>query len=202
MADMSTLITDIFSHPGEAFRGLVPMALIGAVALAVLHLILCLIGRRPAERKSRWNWWEMLVYLGTTVSVAILGVTAFFAVIRFGALEDWLLFAHMFGAGAFVVALPVLAITWCEANRFGRRAASDEAASVAPRFFWLPKVMFWLILVSGLAVSATMLLSMLPLFGTEDLHCLLDIHRYSGLVVVVAMVFHLYSVVLQRVGLR
>ena len=62
--------------------------------------------------------------------------------------------------------------------------------------------MFWLILVGGLAVSATMLFSMLPLFGTDDLHCLLDIHRYSGLVVVVAMIFHFYSVVLQRIGLR
>ena len=128
-ADMNKLVTDVFSHPGEAFREVIPMALIGAVALVALHLILCLISRRPAERKSRWNWWEMLVYLGTIASVAALGATAFFAVIRFGALGGWLLFAHMFGAGAFVVVLPVLAITWCEANRFGGRPADEEGAA-------------------------------------------------------------------------
>ena len=47
-----------------------------------------------------------------------------------------------------------------------------------------------------------MLLSMLPLFDTEGLHGLLDIHRYSGLLLVVATMFHLYGVLLRRAGLR
>ena len=62
--------------------------------------------------------------------------------------------------------------------------------------------MFWVILLGGFAVTMTMLLSMLPLFGTGGLHQLLDLHRYSGLLVVVAMVMHLYCVGLQRIGWR
>lgn len=201
-AEMSTLIEDVAVHPGEAFGSVLPYALLGTVVLIAVHLILSFLGKRTVAAKSRWNLWERLVYLATIGSIAVLGATAFFAVIRFGALEGWLLFAHMFGAGAFVVVLPVLAITWCEANRFGRRCVSEGEEAPAPRFFWVPKVMFWLILTSGLAVAGTMLLSMLPLFGTDGQHCLLDIHRYSGLVVVVAIIVHFYTVMLQRFGLR
>ncbi len=201
-AEMSTIIEDVAVHPGEAFGDVLPYALLGTVVLIAVHLILSFLGKRPVAAKSRWNLWEKLIYLATIGSTAVLGVTAFFAVIRFGALEGWVLFAHMFGAGAFVVVLPVLAITWCEANRFGCRCASEEEETPAPRFFWVPKVMFWLILTSGLAVTGTMLLSMLPLFGTDGQHCLLDIHRYSGLVVVVAIIVHFYTVMLQRFKLR
>lgn len=202
IAEMSTLIEDVAVHPGEAFGDVLPYALLGTVVLIAVHLILSFLGRRSMPAKSRWNLWEKLVYLATVGSIALLGVTAFFAVMRSGALEGWMLFAHMFGAGAFVVILPVLAITWCEANRFGGRRDSEEDETTAPRFFWVPKVMFWIVLTSGLAVTGTMLLSMLPLFGTDGQHCLLDIHRYSGLVVVVAIIVHFYTIMLQRFGLR
>ena len=62
--------------------------------------------------------------------------------------------------------------------------------------------MFWLLLFSGLAVCLTMLLSMLPLFGTDGLEILLDIHRYAGLLAVVALVVHLYCMIIQRARLR
>jgi hypothetical protein len=66
----------------------------------------------------------------------------------------------------------------------------------------MPKLMFWIILLGGFVVTMTMLLSMLPLFGTDGLYQLLDIHRYAGLLVVVALAIHLYAVVLQRLGWR
>lgn len=201
-AEMSTLIKDVAAHPGEAFGEILPYALLGAVVLVALHLVLSLFGRPAAVAKARWNLWEKLVYLAASGSIAVLGATAFFAVMRFGALEGWLLFAHMFGAGAFVAILPVLGITWCEANRFGGRRVDAGEETAPARFFWVPKVMFWIVLTSGLVVTATMLLSMLPLFGTDGQHCLLDIHRYSGLVAVVAIIFHFYSIMLQRFGLR
>ncbi len=89
------------------------------------------------------------------------------------------------------------------ANRFGRRAVrEDESSGEAAAFFWLPKLMYWLLLASGLAVCLTMLLSMLPIFGTEGLEVLLDIHRFTGLLAVVALLLHLYCVLLQRARLR
>jgi hypothetical protein len=204
-ADISTAISAIAEHPGQAFHSVLVAALIGTAVLMVLHLALSLFGRRTTVPRARWNLWERLVYAAIVISVAILGITSFFAVLRFGVLEGWMLFAHMFGAGAFVFVLPVFAITWCEASRFGAgrtAGTSEEEAECAPRFFWFPKLMFWIMLAGGLIVTMTMLLSMLPLFGTDGLHALLDVHRYSGLLVVVAAALHFYSVLLQRVGLR
>ncbi len=59
--------------------------------------------------------------------------------------------------------------------------------------------MFWLILIGGLVAIGTMILMMLPVFGTDGLVLLLDIHRY-GLAVVVATVLHLYAALLPRFG--
>ena len=47
-----------------------------------------------------------------------------------------------------------------------------------------------------------MLVSMLPLFGTDGLESLLDIHRYAGLLAVVTLFMHFYCVLLQRAQLR
>lgn len=202
-AELSTLVQRIIEHPGQAFRDVVPIALIGAGVVIVLHLVFTLFSPpvAPAPR-TRWRLWERIVYLAALLSVALLAATAFYSVIRLGAMGGWLLFAHMIGAGAFVVALPLIAITWCEANRFGSARGERDSGADAQRFFWLTKLMFWLILAAGLVAASTMLASMLPMFGTEGLLRLLDAHRYSSLVVVVAMLFHFYGVGLQRFGRR
>ena len=62
--------------------------------------------------------------------------------------------------------------------------------------------MFWLFLLAGLVLILTTMVSMLPLFGSEGLEVLLNLHRYAGLLAVVALVIHLYCVLLQRAQLR
>ena len=200
--NLSSRIQKIFDQPHEAYQDVLIASLVGTGAVILIHLVLVLLGRKPTTRRTSWNLWEKLVYLGTLVSVGILGATSFYAVLRHGAMHQWWLFAHMFGAGAFVGVLPILAITWGRANRFGAESTSQASGVLAPRFFWLPKTLYWLVLVSGFVVVMTMLLSMLPIFGTDGLLRLLDIHRYRGLLAVVALVLHFYCVLLQRIGLR
>jgi hypothetical protein len=189
-------------NASELFRGLLPFALLGVLVVMVMHLILVFVRRRGSVPQPRWGWWASLVYLGTLAGVAVLGVTAFVAMLRFGSLGGWWLFLHMFGAGVFTFVLPVLALTWCEANRFGRPAqpAGAEGRTPPARFLGLAKAMFWVILAAGLIVTGTMLLSMLPVFGTDGLKLLLDIHRYAGLAVVAATVLHVYAALLPRFG--
>jgi hypothetical protein len=196
---LSLLLADAGVPAGISFHTVLPYVLVGALVLVVLHL---LVFRTGSGKAGRWNWWERLLYLATIVSVAVLAVTSFGALLRYGAVDGWPLFAHMFGAGAFVTILPLLALTWCEANRFGEpsRAAGDR--DTQPRFYWFSKAMYWTLLVAGLVVTMTMLLSMLPLLGTDGLHTMLAVHRWSGLVIVVALIFHLYSVLRRRVGTR
>jgi hypothetical protein len=200
--DVSASLANLMEHPGKVFPTVVAVTLAAVAVLIILHLILALLGGRAPRARQRFNWWEKLVYLGALVSVAGLGFTSFYTVLRFGGMHGWWLFAHMFGAGALTAILPLAALTWCGASRFGRSSphASDE--SDLPRFFWLPRVMFWLFLLAGLAVMLTMLISMLPIFGTDGLEILLDLHRYTGLLAVVALLIHCYCVVLQRAQLR
>ena len=196
-ARITALIPVLAAHGGEDFRKILPYTLLAALVLIVLHLIIFRSGREAA---GRLNLWDKLVYLVALGSVAVLGVTSFGAMMRFGVLEGWPLFAHMFGAGAFVTVLPLLALTWCGANRFGGASRPQSTQDASPPFFWFSKLMYWTIIAGGLVVTMTMLLSMLPLYGTDGLRYLLDIHRWSGLVVVVAAIFHFYSVVRRRIG--
>jgi hypothetical protein len=195
-------LANLLEHPGKVYPTVVAVTLIAVIVVIILHLILALLGGRAPRARKRFNWWEKLVYLGALASVSVLGVTSFYTVLRFGGMHGWWLFAHMFGAGALTAVLPLAALTWCGASRFGQSGPQAGDAAYVPRFFWLPRVMFWLFLVAGLGVMLTMLVSMLPLFGTEGLEILLDIHRYAGLLAVVALLIHFYCVLLQRAQLR
>ncbi len=200
--NLMTWLTELLQHPGKIYPDLLSVTLIATGVVLALHLVLALLGGRAPRARKRFNWWERLVYLGTLVSVSVLAVTSFYTVLRFGGMHGWWLFAHMFGAGAMTGVLPLLALTWCRASRFGRVPEPPGDATGLPQFFWVPRVMFWLFLLAGFLVMATMLVSMLTWFGSEGLEILLDIHRYAGLLAVVALAVHFYCVLLQRVQLR
>ena len=81
--------------------------------------------------------------MGALVSVAVLGVTSFYTVLRFGGMHGWWLFAHMFGAGALTGVLPLLAIDLVRCKPLRTLTQQQTEAAVCPRFFWIPSVMFW-----------------------------------------------------------
>ncbi len=183
------------------FVQLLPFLLLASLLLALVYVLYAARNRRPNPH-SRWNYWEQLLYLVLLVSVTLLAITSFYPMLRHEAMKGWSLFIHMIWAGVFVFLLPALALTWCEASRFEVSGGAAEPAETTPRFYWMPKTLFWLLLASGLVVSLTMLFSMTELFGTIGLENLLEIHRYSGLIVVATVLLHLSSVLLQRLGWR
>ena len=188
------------AQTGELFRLVLPFAMAGIVALMVLHVGLRLAAQTETAKRAEWNLWDKLVYFGTLACVGVLAATSFIAVLVEGHLGGWPLFLHMFGAGALTAALPVLALSWAHTNAFDLGPPPDDTPP--PKFGPFAKAMFWLLLAAGLIVTMTMLLSMLPIFGSDGMNNLLGIHRYSGLVVVAAAALHAYNVVVQRVGIR
>ena len=203
LAELSIAAIGMAGSASALFLGVLPVALLTVPVVIVGYTLWLVLRRRAAVSRSRWGWWGTLVYLGTLASVTVLGVTSFVAMIRFGTLGGWWLFFHMFGAGAFTVVLPLLALTWCQASRAECPAspAGSEGPAPASPFPCLAKAMFWVILAAGLVVTGTMLLSMLPVFGTPGQGLLLDVHRYAGLAVVMAMILHLYAALLPKFGL-
>jgi uncharacterized membrane protein len=200
--EIEATLSGFLHHPGEAFPAVLTVVLLATAGVMLMHLVLALLGGRSSRPHRSLRIWEKLIYLGVLVSVTGLAVTSFFTVLQYGVMKGWWLFAHMFGAGALTGLLPLLAIIWAGSSRFGRGRAGEEEETYAEKFFWLPKLMFWLFLASSLVVILTMLFSMLPLFGTDGLHALLDLHRYAGLMAVVVLAFHFYCLVLQRVKVR
>lgn len=196
---MSEFVARLINHPDAAFHDVLVFGLIATPVVIVLHLVCVLIRRRPVDDGKATNLFQRLVYLVLIASVATLGATSFVAIFRFGTLAGWWLLIHMVAAGAFVAALPLFALSWCHANRFGSRRSESSHEPIV-RFPWIAKTAFWLILAGGLVVALTMLVSMLPLFGTDELHELLILHRYSGLLVVVAAAIHFYGLLIRRLG--
>jgi len=182
------------------FRMVLPYALLAVVVLMVLHFVIALVLRGAPAERSRWNLWDLLIYLGLVGCIGVLAVTSFAGVLLHGELGGWALFLHMCGAGAFTAVLPLSMLSWAHINKFD--IPQSQGKSPAPKFYWLPKSMFWVIAISGLVVTMTMLVSMLPIFGTDGLLKLLDLHRYSGLLVVMAAALHFYGVAAGRLGLR
>ncbi len=187
-----------------SFQGRPLFKIAGFAAMGIVGLILLAsLGRsRAAQPKSHWSPWEKLLYLLTLVSVAILAGTSFGSLLWFGEFRGWSLFAHMLGAGMFVFTLPVLAITWFEPGRFGTGRDDDQGQSQPGPLERIPALLFWIVLTGGLIVSLTMLLSMLPLMGTDGLGKLLDLHYWSGLVVAVALAIHCTLKLMSYIGQR
>lgn len=206
---LANLLTDLGNSPAAMYPKAIIAALIATAALLLLHLLISLAkGHRPA--RPRWHLITKLIYIGAIVSVLILGATSFISVLSHGAMHGWFLFAHLFGAGAFVVFLMLIAIMWAVPSKLCGSACTtmkhdpatavtvDDDAPQAGRFHCLTKLAFWLILLSGTITAGTMLISMLPVLGTQALKQMMDVHRYAGLVLVVATIVHLYTVVLAK----
>ena len=201
-AEGNTTFVLIAAHSGEQFNQALPYLLIATALIVGLYVVLTIARARRVEPKSKWSPWEWAVYAVTLVSVGILAATSFGAVLSVGVLSGWALLAHMVGAGMFVFVLPVLAITWCEPSRFDLRRYGQRGPTGPERFYWFPKLTFWLLLSAGWVVAMTMLVSMIPWMGTDELESMLEVHRWSGLVVVAAAALHISAMVMQRIGKR
>ncbi len=206
---LANLIDDLGNTPAAMYPKVIVAALIATAVLLLIHLLISLAkGHRPA--RPRWRLITKLIYIGAVTSVVILGATSFISVLRHGAMHGWFLFAHLFGAGAFVVFLMLIAVMWavpsklcgdtCPAMKHDPATAVtvDDDGPQAPRFHCITKLAFWLILLSGVVTAGTMLLSMLPLLGTQEMNQMITVHRYAGLVLVVATIVHLYTVALAK----
>jgi cytochrome b subunit of formate dehydrogenase len=96
-------------------------------------------------------------------------------------MTHWVLMAHVAVAPVFALGLVAVALTWSDLCRGG--AASSLRAPA--------KVLFWVILLAGLVVILSGVVPMTPLFGTQGEHMLYLTHRYSAIVLTLAVVLHL-----------
>jgi formate dehydrogenase subunit gamma len=100
-------------------------------------------------------------------------------------------------------------LSWAADHAFARADAqwlcrggclSSAADLPAGRFDAGQKLYFWFAGAATLVALLSMLLSMIPLFGTACQALMYDVHRWSTLVLVVATIWHAYATVLAKPG--
>ncbi len=123
---------------------------------------------------------ELLAHSVATFGFLIAAITGLGTLYLFGEVAGWPLLIHMFGAGVFLVGMAAVTVVWADRCRFGVSTGLNVGQ----------KLVFWIALVAGLGVMLSMLLAMLPIFGTAGQHVLLEIHEYCGLSFLAVMIVH------------
>ncbi len=123
---------------------------------------------------------ELLAHTVATIGFLIAAITGLGAEYVLGEVAGWPLLIHMFGAGVFLVGMAAVTIVWADRSRFG----VDTGLNL------VQKLVFWIALALGLTIMLSMLLAMLPLFGTATQHMLIEIHEIGAILFLVVMIVH------------
>jgi len=190
--------------------------MLGALALAILHYLVFRPWRSAPERAPkdvrRYGVWERLVHLAAGAGFLILVVTAFYPVLSNESIEGWMLMVHVGASPLFFLGVVASVLTWAEDCRFTKEDGtwlaqrlrypfqSSSAGLPAGRFDVLQKGFFWFSAFLCLVLLVSMLLSMVQLFGPDEQVWLARLHRWTALVLVVAVILHSYRTLLAKPG--
>ena len=124
-----------------------------------------------------------LVCAATILTVLVLAMTGFWALVRGEAMSGYGLMLHCTVAPVFCLFLAVTAVMWAERSRFEGGDGQRGNRAVALR-----KTFFWLMILAGIPVILSMVLSMVPLYGTMGQEILYELHRWSTVIFVIVVV--------------
>ena len=139
------------------------------------------------------NLLKKVVYLFTIFLFILMAISAFIPLILFGdSLSGIFLLVHVSVAPLFSIFLAILIILFAHSNRFNKNDLVDSKEKKKFNFnqFGYIKIIFWLIVLISIPTMISVILSMFPLFGTEGQLYLLEIHRYSTLILLLLVILH------------
>ena len=161
-------------------------------------------------RLSLLGIFKKLIYWGALICFVLLAITGFAQRLLLGeAISGFWLMLHATCAPVFAICLALLALMWAPRYvfRWGDwpwleglirriiRLEADEEQPVGEGFSLGQKITFWLVVVLALPLILSIVSSMFPLFGTHGQELLLDVHRYSALLLALAAIIHTYLMI-------
>jgi cytochrome b subunit of formate dehydrogenase len=155
----------------------------------------------------------MLVYLLALLCFLVLAVTGFYPMLVLGEhISGYFVMVHATFAPIFTICLAVLAVMWARNCRFTRndwpwfqrivqritlvKSTSEESCKSSG---FGQKIAFWLIICLALPLILSIVLIMLPIFGTHSQELLLGMHRYTALVFSLVAIVHTYLLIRAKV---
>lgn len=154
-----------------------------------------------------------LVYLLALFSFVVLGVTGFYPTLVKGEhISGYLIMIHATFAPVLAICIAALAVMWAGKSVFNtkdwpwlnkliervtliqiKENPSDKKSSV-----W-QKISFWLIIFLSLPLIMSVILSMLPYFGTHWQEVLIFIHRYTALIFAIVVLIHTHIIITAQI---
>lgn len=140
---------------------------------------------------------QSIVYLLTILGFIIMLITGFISLLfTGGALTGILLMIHVSVAPLISITFAILVVLFAHSNRFNDNDIiisneDDGKKEIKYKDSAYLKINFWLISVFSLPAMVSIILTMFPLFGTEGQINLLEIHRYSVLIISILVIFHI-----------
>ncbi len=140
---------------------------------------------------------QSVAYLLTILGFVIMLVTGFISLLfTGGALTGILLMIHVSVAPLISITFAMLVVLFAHSNRFNDNditisTEDDGKKKIIYKDSAYLKINFWLISIFSLPAMASIILTMFPLFGTEGQINLLEIHRYSVLIISILVIFHI-----------
>ena len=144
---------------------------------------------------------RILAFWLGTLSFAILFLTGFGPVVSGGRLHGYLLMLHATFAPVFIVCAMVVVVggaaQYCFSSKDGELLANPgqykgDLGGILTDTGIAAKACFWVLAIMTLPLTMTMVLGMLPLFGTEIQEFLYHAHRWSALIFAAFAIFELY----------
>ncbi|MFO0838026.1 MAG: hypothetical protein U1D55_05820 [Phycisphaerae bacterium] len=158
-----------------------------AVVIIVAHQVVCRARPRPHVATARDGALAWLVYALLGAAVLLLGGSGISAALR-GAMSGWPLLVHTLASAVFLPTIACAALIWASRCEFGRETG----------YFPSEKLTFWIALAAALVAGASMLSAMSAWVGYAVQQRLVEVHRYSSLVLLVATLMHLYLAAYRR----
>ena len=154
------------------------------------------------------NILRLLVYLAALFCFVILTVTGFYPPLVLGKpISGYMVMLHATVAPVFAVCVAILAVMWAHNCRFDKNyfpwlqkllQRQPVNTDTGEKYELVQKAAFWLILILALPVILSIVMCMLPIFGTHGQEVLMDLHRYSALLLAMVIIVHTYLVFLTQ----
>ena len=167
--------------------------------IAILKRTVHLLAMLRLERKlGPVSALRKLIYLLAMLCFLGLVITGFYpALFLQESITGYWLTLHTVFAPVFAACLALLAVMWAANCTFNK----DDW--LYPRIRGnglLRKICFWLIVLLALPVILSIMLSMFSVFGTQGQNFLLQLHRYSALILALVIIVHTYLTIRGRMG--
>jgi len=148
------------------------------------------------------------IFMIGLLSFAVLAITGFGPLFFGQRLEGYLLMIHATFAPVFIGCAAIVAVLGAGKYAFSGKDAevlSCRCMESNAKRCWLTdsgvgaKAGFWVLLVLSLPVTLTMVLSMLPLFGTDGQAFLFEAHRWCALAFALIAIVELYILIRMQI---